>query len=233
MADDVLTTHIDATPVGIIRPVEARRPVRDRSRRRRPLLRRTLLVTLFVVLVLLGYYVVSLLQVWSTGKSDQGRPVDAIVVLGAAQYDGEPSPQLAARLDHVAELWPRELAPVVVTTGGGRPGDRFTEAQASASYLAERGVPESAILLENAGSTTFESMENVAAELEQRGLDRVLIVTDPYHALRSRLIAEEAGLEAYVSPTTTSVVTGGTALKRELREAGGVMLGRVIGFDRL
>ena len=234
MADDVLTTHIDDTPVGIIRPVEARRPPRDRSRRRRrPLLRRTLLVTLFVVLVLLGYYVVSLLQVWSTGKSDQGRPVDAIVVLGAAQYDGEPSPQLAARLDHVAELWPRELAPVVVTTGGGRPGDRFTEAQASASYLAERGVPESAILLENAGSTTFESMENVAAELEQRGLDRVLIVTDPYHALRSRLIAEEAGLEAYVSPTTTSVVTGGTALKRELREAGGVMLGRVIGFDRL
>jgi len=233
MADDVLTTHTDDTPVGIIRPVEARRPVRDRSRRRRPLLRRTLLVTLFVVLVLLGYYVVSLLQVWSTGKSDQGRPVDAIVVLGAAQYDGEPSPQLAARLDHVAELWPRELAPVVVTTGGGRPGDRFTEAQASASYLAERGVPESAILLENAGSTTFESMENVAAELEQRGLDRVLIVTDPYHALRSRLIAEEAGLEAYVSPTTTSVVTGGTALKRELREAGGVMLGRVIGFDRL
>lgn len=234
MADDVLTTHTDDTPVGIIRPVEARRPPRDRSRRRRrPLLRRTLLGTLFVVLVLLGYYVVSLLQVWSTGKSDQGRPVDAIVVLGAAQYDGEPSPQLAARLDHVAELWPRELAPVVVTTGGGRPGDRFTEAQASASYLAERGVPESAILLENAGSTTFESMENVAAELEQRGLDRVLIVTDPYHALRSRLIAEEAGLEAYVSPTTTSVVTGGTALKRELREAGGVMLGRVIGFDRL
>ncbi|MGI8762617.1 MAG: YdcF family protein [Ilumatobacteraceae bacterium] len=234
MADDVLATHTDDTPVGIIRPVEARRPPRDRSRRRRrPLLRRTLLVTLFVVLVLLGYYVVSLLQVWSTGKSDQGRPVDAIVVLGAAQYDGEPSPQLAARLDHVAELWPREVAPVVVTTGGGRPGDRFTEAQASASYLAERGVPESAILLENAGSTTFESMENVAAELEQRGLDRVLIVTDPYHALRSRLIAEEAGLEAYVSPTTTSVVTGGTALKRELREAGGVMLGRVIGFDRL
>jgi len=234
MADDVLATHTDDTPVGIIRPVEARRPPRDRSRRRRrPLLRRTLLVTLFVVLVLLGYYVVSLLQVWSTGKSDQARPVDAIVVLGAAQYDGEPSPQLAARLDHVAELWPRELAPVVVTTGGGRPGDRFTEAQASASYLAERGVPESAILLENDGSTTFESMENVAAELEQRGLDRVLIVTDPYHALRSRLIAEEAGLEAYVSPTTTSVVTGGTALKRELREAGGVMLGRVIGFDRL
>lgn len=142
MADDVLTTHTDDTPVGIIRPVEARRPARDRSRRRRrPLLRRTLLGTLFFVLVLLGYYVVSLLQVWSTGKSDQARPVDAIVVLGAAQYDGEPSPQLAARLDHVAELWPRELAPVVVTTGGGRPGDRFTEAQASASYLAERECP--------------------------------------------------------------------------------------------
>ncbi len=234
MADDVLTHHEhDDTPVGTIRPIGTRRRTPAHSPRRRPLLRRVVLGAVLVVLVVLGYYLVSLLQVWSTGKSDQARPVDAIVVLGAAQYDGNPSPQLAARLDHAARLWPQDLAPFVVTTGGGLPGDRFTEAEASASYLVERGVPESAILLENSGSTTVESMENVAAELEQRGLGRVLIVTDPYHALRSRLIAEEAGLDAYVSPTTTSIVTGGKALKRELREAGGVMLGRIIGFDRL
>lgn len=234
MADDALTRQADDTPVGVIRPIDSQRAAWVRSpRRRRPALRRTLLGTVLIVLVVLGYYLVSLLQVWSTGQSDQARPVDAIVVLGAAQYDGQPSPQLAARLDHVAGLWPGDLAPLVITTGGGRPGDRFTEAEASAAYLAERGVPESAMLLENAGSTTFETMENVAAELRQRGLDRVLIVTDPYHALRSRLIAQEAGLEAYVSPTTTSVVSGGNALKRELREAGGVMLGRIIGFDRL
>ena len=95
-----------------------------------------------------GYYLVSLYQVWSTGRSDQARPVDAIVVMGAAQYDGDPSPQLAARLDHVAELWPQGLAPLVVVTGGNQPGDRFTEAEASAAYLVERGVPADAIVLE-------------------------------------------------------------------------------------
>ena len=98
---------------------------------------------------LVGYYAVSFLQVWSTGRSDQARPVDAIVVMGAAQYDGEPSPQLAARLDHVVELWPQGLAPLVVVTGGNRPGDRFTEAEASAAYLTERGVPADAIVLED------------------------------------------------------------------------------------
>ena len=88
-----------------------------------------------------GYYAITLFQVWSTGRSDYDGPADAIVVMGAAQYDGRPSPQLAARLDHVVELWPQGPAPLVVVTGGKRPGDRFTEAEASAAYLEERGVP--------------------------------------------------------------------------------------------
>jgi uncharacterized SAM-binding protein YcdF (DUF218 family) len=183
----------------------------------------------FVVL----YSLVSLWQVWSTGRSDQARPVDAIVVLGAAQYDGRPSPQLAARLDQVVELWPQDLAPLVIVTGGNQPGDRFTEAEASANYLIDRGVPENAILLEDAGSTTYESLEDVAEILEARGLDSVLIVTDPYHALRSRLIAQEVGMVAYVSPTDTSVVTGVSSAKRQLGEAAGVAVGRIIGFERL
>ena len=105
-----------------------------------------------------GYFAVSLFQVWSTGRTDQARPVDAIVVMGAAQYDGVPSPQLAARLDHVVELWPQGLAPLVVATGGNRPGDRFTEAQASAAYLTDRGVPADAILLEDQGTSSYESL---------------------------------------------------------------------------
>jgi uncharacterized SAM-binding protein YcdF (DUF218 family) len=233
----------DDTPVALIRPLPDDRGEdtwwqRRRARRRAMSpARRNVSRAFRAVALLLGalavYYLVSLYQVWSTGRTDQARPVDAIVVMGAAQYDGRPSPQLAARLDHVAELWPQGLAPLVVVTGGNRPGDRFTEAEASANYLAERGVPADAIVREDQGRTTYESLQGVAGLLAQRGLDSVLIVTDPFHSLRSRLIAEDAGLEAYVSPTPTSVVTGGESFSRHLEEAAGVAIGRVLGFDHL
>lgn len=179
------------------------------------------------------YYGVSLYQVWSTGRSDQARPVDAIVVLGAAQYDGRPSPILQARLDHALALYQQGLAPYVFVTGGNQPGDRFTEAEASAAYLVERGVPGEAILREDAGGSTWESMKNVAEQLDAAGLGRVLLVTDPYHSLRSRLVAEELGLTAYVSPTRTSPVRGGSVVGKELKEAAGVAVGRIVGFERL
>ena len=131
---------------------------------------------------------------FATGRSDQAAQVDAIVVMGAAQYDGRPSPQLAARLDHVVTLYAEGLAPFVVVTGGKQPADRFTEAEASRDYLVERGVPADAILLESEGRTTYESMEGVADLLEARGLRRVLVVTDPFHSLRSRMIAERRRL---------------------------------------
>ncbi len=201
--------------------------------RRRPAVVKVLLVLCAVGLLLVGYYAVTLFQVWSTGRSNESRPVDAIVVMGAAQYDGTPSPQLAARLDQVLRLWPEELAPVVVVTGGKLPDDRFTEAEASARYLVDGGVPETAIVMENEGTTSFESLDRVAALLRERGLKSVLIVTDPYHSLRSKLIANGLGLDAHVSPTTTSVVTGSTALRRHLFEAGGVTVGRILGFERL
>jgi uncharacterized SAM-binding protein YcdF (DUF218 family) len=201
--------------------------------RRRSPWRWVIFGVLGVVALALLYYVVTLYQVWSTGRSDQARPVDAIVVMGAAQYDGTPSPQLAARLDQVVRLWDQDLAPLVVTTGGKQPGDRFTEAEASAAYLEDRGVPAEAIVLENDGSTTYESLEGVADILDARGLSSVLVVTDPYHALRARMVAEEVGLDAYVSPTTTSVVRGGASVRRHLQEAAGVALARPFGFDRL
>ncbi|MEM9041654.1 MAG: YdcF family protein [Actinomycetota bacterium] len=188
---------------------------------------------LAVVIAGLLYFLISLLQVWSTGRADATDQVDAIVVMGAAQYDGTPSPQLAARLDHVVELWPTDVAPLVVVTGGNLPGDRFTEAEASAAYLVERGVPEEAILLEDEGTNSFESLSGVAEILGERDLGEVLIVTDPYHALRSRLIADEVGLDASVSSTDTSVVEGGRNVERHLQEAAGVAVGRIIGFERL
>lgn len=224
----------DPTPVGLIRPIDVSAPARrPRSPRRRSPVRRALLATVLLLLVVGGYYLITLYQVWSTGRGDQARPVDAIVVLGAAQYDGEPSPQLAARLDHVTRLWPTGVAPLVVATGGKLPGDRFTEAETSATYLVERGIPADAIVLENTGSSTEESLAGVARLLDERGLDSVLIVTDPYHSLRSRLIAEDNGLDAYVSPTRTGVVTGGESFGRHLQEAAGVAIGRIVGFDRL
>jgi uncharacterized SAM-binding protein YcdF (DUF218 family) len=197
--------------------------------------RRFLVFGVLFSALLVGYYVVSLFQVYSAGRSDDARPVDAIVVMGAAQYDGRPSPQLAARLDQVAELWPEGLAAVVVVTGGQQPGDRFTEAETSANYLIERGVPDAAIVREDQGTTSFQSLERVAALLGTDSGDErsVLIVTDPYHTLRSVLIAREVGLTAHGSPTQTSVVTGARSFERHVVEAGGVANGRLTGVDWL
>jgi len=179
------------------------------------------------------YYGVTLIQVMRAGRERDPDPAEAIVVLGAAQYDGRPSPQLASRLDHALELYDEGVAPVVMVTGGNQPGDRFTEAEASANYLLDRGVPESAIMREDVGHTTFESLAAAADQLLAADLDDVVVVTDPYHSLRSKLIAEEVGLDASVSPTPTSVVTGWSSFRRELEEAAGVAVGRIIGFDRL
>jgi uncharacterized SAM-binding protein YcdF (DUF218 family) len=244
----VAAPHRDDTPVAAIRPIPrgeiagiddlvdfagGQRAADARRRRRWKIVRRSILAVFALVA---GYYAVSLVQVYVTGRSDeveQSRPVDAIVVLGAAQYDGRPSPQLAARLDHVVTLFEDGVAPLIVVTGGKQPKDRFTEAESSARYLVDRGVPSGAIVMESNGRTTWQSVAGTAELLEQRGLDRVVVVTDPYHALRARLIAQDAGLTAYVSPTPTSVVRGGSSARRHLAEAGAVALGRIIGFDRL
>ncbi len=201
--------------------------------RRRSFVRRGLKIAAVLVLLGLVYYAVNLFQVWHVGRSDQARRVDAIVVMGAAQYDGRPSPQLEARLDQVLVLWNRGLAPLVVVTGGKQPGDRFTEAGASAAYLEKRGVPSTAIVMEDQGHSSWQSLSTVSVTLDQRGVKTVLMVSDPYHSLRIRLMAEELGFMAYVSPTRTSPVVGATAFGRELKEAAGVAVGRIIGFDRL
>lgn len=190
-------------------------------------------VVAVAVLLLAIYYLATLLQVVHTGGAHGATPADAIVVMGAAQYDGRPSPQLAARLDHVVSLWNDGVAPTVVVTGGKQPGDRFTEAAASARYLEDRGVPAGVIIEVGEGATTYESVAAAAPVMADLGIDSVALVTDPYHALRSRLIVESEGFDVDVASTPTSVVSGWASLRRHVLEAGGVAVGRVIGFDRL
>ncbi len=155
-------------------------------RRRWGVGRRLLAVVAGLLVVLVAYYGVCLYQVWRSARSDEARPADAIVVLGAAQYNGRPSPVLAARLDHALELWKEGYAKRIVVTGGKRPGDRFTEATASADYLIARGVPDADILREVQGRTTWESLAATARILRNRDLRSVLVVSDPYHSMRAR-----------------------------------------------
>ncbi len=115
------------------------------------------------------YLSVTFFQVWRAARRDDARPSDAIVVLGAAQYDGRPSPVLAARLDHALELYEEGVAPMIVVTGGRQDGDRFTEATAAATYLHEHGVPDDAILRETTGRSSWESLSAAARFLKQDG----------------------------------------------------------------
>lgn len=228
MSDTIDDTFIDDTMLDedVLDEAAAAKSRRKRNWRRG---RRTL-YALFALLTL--YYLASLWFVHTVGTSDQARNVDAIVVLGAAQYDGRPSPQLAARLDQVVVLWEQGFAPLVITSGGKQPGDRFTEAEASRNYLVDRGIPATSIV-QVGGTNSYETLRFVRDAVRQRGGDSVLLVTDPYHSLRVRMISQELGLTAYVSPTRTSPVVGTGAFLREMREAAGVAVGRIIGFDSL
>jgi len=199
--------------------------------------RRITFVSLGVVGSLLLYFLVSLVQVWNTGRDDSflrsRRTVDAIVVLGAAQYDGRPSPQLRARLDHVVRLWNVPVAPLVVVTGGKQIGDRFTEAEASRDYLVSKGVPVEVIVIESRGASTYQSLEAVRDETRLNRWNDVVLVSDPYHLKRAQLVASELGMAAEVSATRDGVVSGSSALRRNVREALGIMVGRITGFRQL
>ncbi len=180
-----------------------------------------------------AYVAVTSFQVWQASRQDQARAVQAIVVLGAAEYNGRPSPDLKARLDHTYDLWARHLSETVVVTGGKQPGDRVTEATAAADYLAARGVPQAAILREVSGRNSWQSLESTAAFLKARQRTTVLLVSDPYHDKRISLIAAELGLQPYVSPTRNSPLGTGATLFNFAKETGEVAVGRIIGFRHL
>jgi uncharacterized SAM-binding protein YcdF (DUF218 family) len=194
------------------------------------LLRRGLLVAVVVPAL---YFAVTFVQVWRTSRHDGARPAQAVIVLGAAQFDGRPSAVLRARLDHAAELYRRKVAPVIVVTGGKMEGDRFTESQASANYLHTKGVPDGAILREATGRTSWQSLAAAARFLKERSIHDVVLVSDPFHAARIHGIASELGLEAATSPTRTSPIKGLSEFRHMVTETAQVGVARVIGFRRL
>ncbi len=145
-------------------------------------------------------------RVWAQGQLDQQRPADAIVVMGAAQYDGRPSPIFAARLDHAVDLYHAGVAPVLVVTGGKADGDRTTEAATARAYAIARGVPAQAILLEDQSRTTQESIRSVSTLLRKHGLGKAVFVSDRPHMLRVLRMARDEGIDAWGSPTATSPI---------------------------
>ena len=182
-----------------------------------------------VVAIVVTYFAVTFAQVWWAGRQDDRSPAAAIIVMGAAQWNGVPSPVLKGRLDHAAELYGAGVAPVVIVTGGKQAGDRVTQGYAGYEYLRSKGVPDAAIKVEVDGTNSFEELSASAGILRTAGLGHeVVIVTDPYHALRAVDIAEEVGLTAHASPTSGSGSAGQYA-----RETVAVALGRIVSFRRL
>jgi uncharacterized SAM-binding protein YcdF (DUF218 family) len=158
-------------------------------------------------------YTVSLVMVLVVSQQDQRVPVDAIVVLGAAQYNGRPSPVLRARLDHALELYRDRLSPLILVTGGVGRGDTTSEALAGRRYLISHGVPADVVVAQSEGRTTMASMTAVAAWLHARGLRRALLVSAPFHMFRLRLEARRTALEAYTSPTESSPISENPVLE--------------------
>ena len=181
------------------------------------------------LLLAIGYVAFTFVDVSvaSLRQSDESAP--AAVVLGAAQYNGEPSDALRGRLDAAADLYGAGRVELIVVTGGGQAADITTEAKASYDYLRQSaGVPDEDLRLEVQGSSTYQSLAAASRFLRAEGIDKVLVVTDPYHSRRSQLIAEEVGLAASVYSTD-----GVNSLDRLVRETLGVAVGRIIGFRRL
>ena len=162
-----------------------------------------------------------LLAIFMFGRRDEARPADAIVVLGAAQYDGKPSPVLKARLDHAVTLYQRDIAPKVILTGGVGVGDTVSEAEVGKRYVMKHGVPEESILIEPAGVSTEQSMATVKRLMVGDRMNSAVLVSDPFHMLRLRLLAAKLGIKAFSSPTRTSPITldSPTEWKQVVRES--------------
>lgn len=154
-------------------------------------------VMALALLVLLG----TAARVWWFARQDDHRRSDAIIVLGAAQFDGRPSSVFTARLVHARDLWKADVAPRIITVGGNRAGDRFTEASAGRRWLSQHGVPTGHVVAVGTGSDTLTSVEAVEATMRRHGWSSAVVVTDPWHSLRTRAMASDQGMEVAMSPT--------------------------------
>lgn len=177
---------------------------------------------------LLLYLAVTAAQVYQASSTDQRDPTDAILVLGAAQYDGRPSPALQRRLEHALSLYQSGVAPRIVLTGSKRPADRFTEAYAGYKYLIQAGVPEKDLILVDTGSSSWESLAAAKRILKRENINEVTLVSDSYHNRRLQSIARELGISERVSPTT-----GSPTVRQIAGETARVAVGQVLGYRRL
>ena len=149
----------------------------------------------------------SAVTVWREAHHDDARDhdlVDAIVVLGAAQYDGTPSPVFAGRLDHAALLFEQGRAGTVFVLGANQPGDRTTEAQAGRDYLVAQGVPAESVVALPVGDSSYTSLRAAAGAMRERGLSTAFLVSDPWHNARIQAMAADLGIEGHASATWTS-----------------------------
>ncbi len=178
---------------------------------------------------MLAYAIANFVDVWWASRSSYDGTARAAIVLGAAQYNGEPSAALQGRLDEAAALYAENRVELVVVTGGGQAADITTEAKTGYDYLRDTAsIPDADLRLEVDGASTYQSLAASARFLAEEGIDDVILVTDPFHAKRSMLIADEVGLVPEVSPTDTS-----TSLGRLVQESAAVSIGRLIGFRRI
>jgi uncharacterized SAM-binding protein YcdF (DUF218 family) len=184
-------------------------------RRRAPLPVRMVGGLVKLALVMVAGWALCLASIHLWGRRSETPRSDAIVVLGAAQYDGRPSPVLKARLDHAIALYERGVAPFIITTGGQAPGDTVSEAVVSRRYAIRAGVPAAAVLTERGGMTTVESMQAVSRLMGSRELKTAVLVSDPFHMLRLKLLARQVGIRGFTSPTRTSPISRNRAEERK------------------
>jgi uncharacterized SAM-binding protein YcdF (DUF218 family) len=189
-------------------------------------------IALLLAAAIILYFGVTLLQVWLTSREYDPHPAGAILVMGAAQYNCSPSPDLRARLDQAVTLYRQGYAHLVIVTGNKEPGDRCTEAESGAMYLESKGVPTRDVL-EAGGDTTYGNIQQAAPVLAKRDVKDVLVTTDPFHEDRSMAIASTFSLTPSPTPTQTSPITGWSTVPYFLKETVGVGLGRIIGFNHL
>lgn len=163
--------------------------------------------TLWLCVVISAYIGMVTYFVYRQGQNDHTQRADAAIVLGAAVWVGNPSPVLKARLDHALTLYQSNTVSVIIVTGGIGKGDNMSEAEAGAAYLVANGVPATHILQETVGKSTYQSLQGAVALANANNIRTALIVSDPFHMLRSLKMAGDLGLTAYPSPTTTSPIS--------------------------
>jgi uncharacterized SAM-binding protein YcdF (DUF218 family) len=188
-------------------------------------------IVTFVISVVILYFAITFVQIWMTGHEHSSKHAQAILVFGTTEDNGTPSPELRARLDQALTLWHKGRAPWIAVTGGKRPGDEFTEAGVSATYLESKGVPASKIL-KGSGTDTWENVATVVPKLKAHAITTVLTVTDPFHEDRAMAIASSQGLTPYPSPVRNSPTVKHSLWKYYLKETFEVGIGRIIGFQR-